>query len=71
MDNGGEQDPTQRAEYTMAGTDRNRHDGSRRRCLMCGHPKVEHWGDEKCTVPKCLCGEYKGATLVGEAPRPT
>jgi hypothetical protein len=32
---------------------------------MCGHPKVEHRGDEKCTILKCLCGQYKGAMLVG------
>lgn len=34
-------------------------DGTRRRCLTCGHPKVEHRDHTPCTVPKCLCSGYR------------
>ena len=34
-------------------------DGLRRRCVGCGHPRVEHHGPVGCTVPKCPCMEYQ------------
>lgn len=56
----------------MASKDRSRHDGMRRRCLGCGHPKVEHRGNgQPCTVPKCVCEEYKAARSVEETPKHT
>jgi hypothetical protein len=60
-----------RPEVTMARRDRSRDDGGRKRCLMCGHPKLEHRGGVECTVPKCICEEYTAALSVGEAPKPT
>lgn len=33
-------------------------DGTRRRCMECGHPRVEHRGPRGCTVPNCACDEY-------------
>ena len=34
-------------------------DGGRQRCVGCGHPKKEHKGGPRCTVPKCACVEYQ------------
>jgi hypothetical protein len=37
----------------------NKHiDGSRKRCLECGHPRREHRQSAECTVPKCACERY-------------
>ena len=58
-------------EVTMARRDRTRNDGSRKRCLMCGHPKLEHRAGVECTVPKCICEQYTAALSVGEASNPT
>jgi hypothetical protein len=54
----------------MAVKDKSRRDGSRRRCLLCGHPKAEHRGDLPCTVPKCLCEQYQPALSVEKATKP-
>lgn len=43
--------------------DMKRIDGSRKRCLGCGHPKAEHHGPGGCTVPKCVCALYLGPVL--------
>ena len=42
----------------MPGRRPGRSDGSRRRCLTCGHPEVEHRQPEGCWVPSCLCDTY-------------
>jgi len=34
-------------------------DGGRQRCVVCGHPRVEHRQSLGCTVPKCACDDYQ------------
>ena len=55
----------------MASKPERRIDGSRRRCLICGHPQAEHRTSERrCTVPKCVCETYK-TPLPAEVPAST
>jgi hypothetical protein len=48
----------------MAAKEKRKHDGSRHRCMRCGHPKVEHRMTDGCTVPKCVCGVYQSSVNI-------